>query len=343
MENFLELEQTLSLKRKRKKNNLTRMRINYKYKYFEKNTKNLHSFIFKNLEIKHYLQKILKDQNINLHNQNINLSESGINLFLPVHETEQTLINLKKNKSKQIKKSNKLNKKLKILKKEIKKYYTQKQLKSAEVNKIKISRLYKSSLWKFYMSDKNLIKNIKKFNNLSNERFLENISLFTNYKLNVYLKTKQINNIEDVNNIPNNRYKKPKIKQILLKLRRFERNPFFKEGKHILTATQYNSANLLANFISKQLRTIKRHNFFLSFLKESLSIIVVNQKDSKIRGIKLIIKGRLNNAARSKHKIITLGKIGLITNKFHIDYAESTAFTSNGTIGVKVWVCKKEG
>lgn len=319
------------------------MRANYKYKYFEKNTKNSHSFIFKNLEIKHYLQKILKDQKINLYNPQINLSESGINLFLPIHETEQTLINLKKNKSKQTKKSNKLNKKLIILKKEIKKYYTQKQIKSAKVNKIKISRLYKIYLWKFYMLDKNLIKNIRKFNNISSEQFLESISLFSNCKLNTHLKTKQINDIESTNTILSNNHKKSEIKHILLKLRRFERNPFFKEGKHVLAATRYNSANLLADFISKQLGTIKRHNFFLSFLKESLSIIVANQKDSKIRGIKLIIKGRLNNAARSKHKTVTLGKVGLITNKFNIDYAESTAFTSNGTIGVKVWICKKEG
>ena len=125
-----------------------------------------------------------------------------------------------------------------------------------------------------------------------------------------------------------------------MKLKKFERNLFFKEGRHVFIAsiTQHNTANLLANFISKQLRTLKRQNFFFSFLKESLSTIMT-LKFSKIKGIKILIKGRLNNAARSKNIIINLGKISLIAAKTKIDYAESTAFTSNGTLGVKVWIC----
>jgi ribosomal protein S3 len=53
------------------------------------------------------------------------------------------------------------------------------------------------------------------------------------------------------------------------------------------------------------------------------------------------IKGRINNAARSNKKIITIGRVPIKTINSKIDYSESTAFTSNGTIGVKVWVSEK--
>jgi ribosomal protein S3 len=49
----------------------------------------------------------------------------------------------------------------------------------------------------------------------------------------------------------------------------------------------------------------------------------------------------LNNSARAKHKRITLGKTPLMTIQSKINYAESTAFTSNGTFGIKVWICNK--
>jgi small subunit ribosomal protein S3 len=136
---------------------------------------------------------------------------------------------------------------------------------------------------------------------------------------------------------------KKNLKQISLRLRKFERTNFSLEGKKLLLpfSSHQCSAKLLANFIATQLRTIKkRQNFFISFLKESLNI-VVDQKFSKIKGIKLIIKGRLNNASRSKHRVIKIGKIPLMTTDSKINYAESTAFTSNGTIGVKIWICEQ--
>lgn len=106
-------------------------------------------------------------------------------------------------------------------------------------------------------------------------------------------------------------------------------------------ATQPDSANLLGDFIAEQLRTTKRHNFFLSSLNKSLALII-KQKYFKIKGIKILIKGRLNNAARSRNQIMKIGKVPLITENVKIDYAESTAFTPNGTIGVQVWISQKK-
>ena len=69
----------------------------------------------------------------------------------------------------------------------------------------------------------------------------------------------------------------------------------------------------------------------------------MKQQNSKIKGIKILIKGRLNNAARSRNQYIKIGTIPLITKSRDIDYSESTAFTpTTGTIGVKIWISHKK-
>lgn len=107
---------------------------------------------------------------------------------------------------------------------------------------------------------------------------------------------------------------------------------------YLILATQTNLAELLGKYITEQLKTIKRHNFFFNSLKKNLTLLI-KQKFSKIKGIKILIKGRLNNASRSRTRIIKIGKIPIITKNMAIDYSESTAFkTSHGTIGIKIWI-----
>lgn len=310
------------------------MNINWKSKYFEKNINESHAYIFRSLEIKQYLQKVLKNQGFILHTYKLNFSDSIINIYMSVYETEQAHSIGKRNKTTHKKTSQSLKKKLTKLKREIKEYYKQKHLMNNVSNRlkyVKVSRLYKTCLLKLNALNNTTLKasNLNSFS----KKILKSLNLFTNNKFNIALTVQEINYTNT----------NPQAKQVLLKLRKFERTPFFTEGKQFLIPfiTQNNSAKLLTNFIVGQLKTIKRHNFFFNFLKESLNL-VINQKISKIQGVKLIIKGRLNNAARAKHRIITVGKSPLTTINSNIDYAESTAFTSNGTLGIKVWVCEKK-
>ena len=104
---------------------------------------------------------------------------------------------------------------------------------------------------------------------------------------------------------------------------------------------QQNSTKLLGIFIAEYLKTTKRHNFFFNSLHKSLTLIL-KQKNSKIKGIKILIKGRLNNATRSKNQSIKVGIVPLITKNRTINYSETTAFTSNGTIGIKIWINYKK-
>ena len=56
--------------------------------------------------------------------------------------------------------------------------------------------------------------------------------------------------------------------------------------------------------------------------------------------MKLSLKGRLGGAEMARYEHLKRGRIPLQTLRADIDYAEKTAFTTYGTVGVKVWIYK---
>jgi len=137
----------------------------------------------------------------------------------------------------------------------------------------------------------------------------------------------------------------PKSKNLqkkLYKLRKTLSKLFFKEFITILIIAmgKKKSAKILANFIALKFGTMKRHNVFLNFLKRSI-LAFINSSLSKIDGIKIVIKGRINGKLRSSSRIIQIGKITLQSMKSHIDYFESISYTTFGTFGIKIWICEK--
>jgi hypothetical protein len=144
-----------------------------------------------------------------------------------------------------------------------------------------------------------------------------------------------------------------KIRQVwkknLINLRRYNLPPdvlkkrynFFNQGVNIILdcVTNKKCSQLLAYFMITQLKILgkfKRHSFFLSFIKDTLKFLK-HHNYSKFKGIKIKIKGRLNGRPRSKNKTITIANnISLIKIDSIIDYSNQTAFTSNGTLGVKI-------
>lgn len=118
----------------------------------------------------------------------------------------------------------------------------------------------------------------------------------------------------------------------------FQTRKYFVEGLDLLNAvTLVRSATLLSHFIAKQLEINPRHNQFLDFIRKGLNFFLQVRPD--IKGIRVQVKGRLNGAERSKKTWFIEGQIPLHTLREHIDYGKSTAFTSYGVCGVKVWVC----
>lgn len=171
-------------------------------------------------------------------------------------------------------------------------------------------------------------KKAELLNNIKSQSVLKTLNHYTKNRLHITLKVLNLNNHNQQNkadtNINLSRFKLPELEQL-----------------YPLILSQQNSAKLLGIFIAEYLKKTKRHNLFFNSLYKSLNLIL-KQKSSKIKGVKILIKGRLNNATRSKNKYIKIGMIPLITKNRMIDYSETTAFTSNGTLGVKIWVSHKK-
>lgn len=74
---------------------------------------------------------------------------------------------------------------------------------------------------------------------------------------------------------------------------------------------------------------MKRH---LEMLKQNRSI----------KGAKIKLAGRLNGAEIARREWLDFGKMPLQTLRANIDYGEAVAFTTYGTIGIKVWLYKGE-
>lgn len=74
-------------------------------------------------------------------------------------------------------------------------------------------------------------------------------------------------------------------------------------------------------------------------MKKYLEQILQN-KD--VLGAKILLKGRLDGAEIARDEHLEKGKLPLQTLRANIDYGEATAFTTYGTVGIKVWIYKGE-
>lgn len=60
----------------------------------------------------------------------------------------------------------------------------------------------------------------------------------------------------------------------------------------------------------------------------------------EVQGVRIAMKGRLDGAEMARYEWAKRGRIPLQTIRGHIDYADKTAYTTFGTIGIKVWIYK---
>jgi small subunit ribosomal protein S3 len=61
-----------------------------------------------------------------------------------------------------------------------------------------------------------------------------------------------------------------------------------------------------------------------------------------VKGIKVIVSGRLGGAEMARRESYKEGRIPLHTLRADIDYGVATSHTTFGCIGVKVWIFKGE-
>jgi len=58
--------------------------------------------------------------------------------------------------------------------------------------------------------------------------------------------------------------------------------------------------------------------------------------------VKVAVKGRLNGAEIAREEKLSSGSVPLHTLRADVDYSRTTAFTTYGAIGIKVWIYKGE-
>jgi len=95
-------------------------------------------------------------------------------------------------------------------------------------------------------------------------------------------------------------------------------------------------AAVVAQGIAEQ---IEKRMPFRRTMKQALER-VMQSKD--VLGAKIKIKGRLDGNEIARKEWLRKGRIPLQTLRAGIDYAQATAFTAYGTVGIKVWIYKKE-
>lgn len=96
------------------------------------------------------------------------------------------------------------------------------------------------------------------------------------------------------------------------------------------------SAMVLAQNLADQLE--KR----IAFRRAMKSILDQVLKNKNIKGVKIEMSGRLGGAEMSRREWVAKGTLPLHTMRADIDFARATAYTTYGTIGVKVWLYKGE-
>ena len=302
--------------------NILRLGVSNKWKteFFEKKTKEFSYFTFLDLEIKSYIEKFLNHYGLILHDYRIHYNNSVINIFISYAITA----NFKFSSTKRLKK------KINIIK-------FDKKISAKQKNLTYIKTKNYTDIKKNYLKNfkNDSLKNRKIENTIT--KFLEGLALFKNLKNRIFLNFECINK-----NFNLNLKQKKSLKKKMMTIQKFRSASFFESGVNImfLTVLRQNSAKLLSKFIAIELKKVKRHKFFMTFLKKTLSIFL-HSNFSKVLGIKIKIKGRLNGAPRAKHKIIDIGNVPVQTISNNVDYAESAVHNSNGSYGIKVHIIYK--
>lgn len=96
------------------------------------------------------------------------------------------------------------------------------------------------------------------------------------------------------------------------------------------------NAQLVAENIAQQL---ERRIGFRRAMKRAIQTAM----DMGVDGIKINCAGRLGGAELAREEQYKEGRVPLHTLKANIDYGFTEANTTAGKIGVKVWICHKEG
>lgn len=96
------------------------------------------------------------------------------------------------------------------------------------------------------------------------------------------------------------------------------------------------SAQIIALDIAKE---IEKRQPYRKVLKQAIARVT---KNTKVKGIKIRISGRLDGSDMARSEWMTFGKIPLQTLRADIDYGFAESLPTYGKLGIKVWIYKGE-
>lgn len=126
-------------------------------------------------------------------------------------------------------------------------------------------------------------------------------------------------------------------------MKKFLQTKFFKKNKGLNLKIDVQeiknfeeSAQIVAQNVADQLE--KR----MPFRRTMKSMLEQVMKNNSIRGVKIELSGRLGGAEMSRREWAAKGTLPLHTMRADIDFARATAYTTYGTLGIKIWIYKGE-
>lgn len=110
------------------------------------------------------------------------------------------------------------------------------------------------------------------------------------------------------------------------------------KGQIRLEIQEYRSPETSASIMAEQIvERIEKRIPFRRVIKQALVKITAN-KD--VKGAKIEVKGRLDGAEIARTEHLEQGLLPLQNLQANIDFAKNTAYTTYGTVGIKVWIYK---
>jgi len=112
-----------------------------------------------------------------------------------------------------------------------------------------------------------------------------------------------------------------------------------KRVKMSINVKEVQNASLSANVVGQQIAMdIEKRMPFRRTMKSTIERVM----KSGAQGVKVAISGRLNGSEIARREMLAQGKIPLHTLRSDIDFANVTARTIWGAIGIKVWINRGE-
>ena len=99
-------------------------------------------------------------------------------------------------------------------------------------------------------------------------------------------------------------------------------------------------SEISAPYVAQQIAwDLEKRMPFRRTMKKYIEQVAQNKE---ARGVKIFLSGRLDGNEIARREWLARGSLPLQTLRADIDYAKATAYTTYGTIGIRVWIYKGE-